>query len=365
MQVKSLSRNTSFSGNLKGAKSVTDIEQIQHSLDPSDDRQVIRLPRPCSRQNNASRSDMPRSVSFSNEEGRHRQRQPVLSPASSQSARIDGWQPQPYQVNSRRSPVASEQLCSGVPPPADGAAAGGTRGVSFQVQAETRWGDTVVLVGSAPQLGVWDPARGLPLVTDAASYPLWRLPAAQSMAVGEVCEFKFVIMRAAHEGQPSSVEWEELQENRRLQLGAEAPAELRLEMIWGTPRTLAWRRTPEARAVPDVPNVSETPATFHTAPSPLGSGGLGIFGGTAAQRQAAGAAAASTAFPSFGGIPANHTAGGNQYSRASSMISIASSMGGGGEDVEIPAHYPRAKAASRAVSALDLGASLLSPPDSP
>ena len=139
--------------------------------------------------------------------------------------------------------MASEQLCSGVPLPAGGAAAGGTRGVSFQVQAETRWGDTVVLVGSAPQLGVWDPARGLPLVTDAASYPLWRLPAAQSLAVGEVCEFKFVIMRAAHEGQPCSVEWEELQENRRLQLGAEAPAELRLEMIWGTPRTLAWRRT--------------------------------------------------------------------------------------------------------------------------
>ena len=112
--------------------------------------------------------------------------------------------------------------------------------------------------------------------------------------------------------------------------------------------------------------VSETPATFHTAPSPLGSGGLGIFGGTAAQRQAAGAAAVSTAFPSFGGIPANHTAGGNQYSRASSMVSIASSMGGGEDrDVEIPAHYPRAKAASRAVSALDLGASLLSPPDSP
>lgn len=309
---------------------------------------------------------MPRSVSFSNEEGRHRQRQPTLSPASSQSARIDGWQPQPYQVNPRRTPVASEQLCSGVPLPPGGAAAGGTRGVSFQVQAETRWGDTVVLVGSAAQLGDWDPARGLPLVTDAASYPLWRLPAAQSLAVGEVCEFKFVIMRAAHDGQPCSVEWEELQDNRRLQLGAEAPAELRLEMIWGTPRTLAWRRTPEARAVPDVPNVSETPATFHTAPSPLGTGGLGIFGGTAAQRQAAGTAALSTAFPSFGGIPADHTAGGSQYSRASSMISIASSMGGGEDrEVEIPAHYPRAKAASRAVSALDLGASLLSPPDSP
>ena len=27
----------------------------------------------------------------------------------------------------------------------------------FQVLAETRWGDTLVLVGSLPQLGAWDP----------------------------------------------------------------------------------------------------------------------------------------------------------------------------------------------------------------
>lgn len=72
-QVKSLSRNTSFSGNLKGAKSVSDIESVQHARD-AQDLPVVRLPRPCSRQNNASRTDLPRSVSFSNEEGRHRQR---------------------------------------------------------------------------------------------------------------------------------------------------------------------------------------------------------------------------------------------------------------------------------------------------
>ena len=80
-------------------------------------------------------------------------------------------------------------------------------------------------------------------MTDAASYPTWRLPAAQAFAVGQLCEFKFIIKRAAHDGQPFRVEWEELPENRRLQLGAEAPAELRLEMTWGSPRTLAWRRT--------------------------------------------------------------------------------------------------------------------------
>ena len=65
----------------------------------------------------------------------------------------------------------------------------------------------------------------------------------QAFAVGQLCEFKFIIKRAAHDGQPFRVEWEELPENRRLQLGAEAPAELRLEMTWGSPRTLAWRRT--------------------------------------------------------------------------------------------------------------------------
>lgn len=382
MQAQPLSRNSSFSGNLKGAKSVSDIEMLKHAADPDDDRQVIRLPRPCSRQNNGSRSttDMPRSVSFSDETGRHRTRQPTLSPASSQHARIDGWQPQPYQASPHRPPLASDQLCNGMQNmqvggacQVGGGAAGGTRGVFFQVLAETRWGDTLVLVGSLPQLGAWDPTRGVPLVTDAASYPTWRLPAAQVFAVGQLCEFKFVIKRAPHDGQPCCVEWEELPDNRRLQLGAEAPAELRLEMSWGTPRTLAWRRTSEARPVPHVPNVSETPATFHAAsfhaaPSPLGRGGQSIFG---QQFHAAGAAAISTAFPSFGGVAAvaaAHTAGGsqyNQYSRASSMISIASSMGGEDHEVEIPLHYPRAKPASRQVSALDLGASLLSPEDSP
>ena len=190
LQVKSLSRNTSFSGNLKGAKSVSDIEHIQHAQD-AEDRQVIRLPRPCSRQNNASRSttDMPRSVSFSNEEGRHRQctrglksgalmiaatptakpprvanlypnlgllllvynsrrRQPPACSDNRWTAQLQpyGGAPQPRQPTTL-SPVSSQQLCSGLPPPAAGAAAGGTRGVSFQVQADTRWGDTVVLVG--------------------------------------------------------------------------------------------------------------------------------------------------------------------------------------------------------------------------
>jgi len=239
--------------------------------------------------------------------------------------------------------------------------AGGTRLVSFQVKAETRWGDTVLLVGSTPQLGSWAPERGLELSTDGALYPMWRLPTAQALAIAEVHEFKFVIRRVPHEGRPGGVEWEPLPENRRLQLGPEAPAELRLEMEWATPRTLAWRRSPEARG---VPHVAETPATFQTAPSPLGGG---IFGGSAAQRQAAQGAV----FPSFGAhgassVSAHLPAPGPPPCRSfPSSASIASSIGEDRDRNDIPAHYLRPKAASRAVSALDLGASLLSPPDSP
>ena len=43
-----------------------------------------------------------------------RRRQPTLSPASSYHARMDGWQPQPYQVSPHRPPVASDQLCNGM-----------------------------------------------------------------------------------------------------------------------------------------------------------------------------------------------------------------------------------------------------------
>ena len=44
----------------------------------------------------------------------------------------------------------------------------------IEVQAETRWGDTVVMCGSTPQLGSWQPHRALRMVTDETAYPVWR-----------------------------------------------------------------------------------------------------------------------------------------------------------------------------------------------
>jgi hypothetical protein len=83
--------------------------------------------------------------------------------------------------------------------------------VRFEVKAETRWGDTVAVVGSSASLGTWDPQRGLKLSTDGRSYPLWRGECVLE-DVNAPIEYKVVILRTAGGG----VDWEPLASNRSL-----------------------------------------------------------------------------------------------------------------------------------------------------
>ncbi|KAL1519753.1 hypothetical protein AB1Y20_023261 [Prymnesium parvum] len=81
---------------------------------------------------------------------------------------------------------------------------------SFEVRAETRYGDEVRVVGSPPSLGSWNPLHGVRLVTNASLYPVWRC---DPLLLNESeVEFKFVIVRA-----DGSIEWEE-RANRHLPL---------------------------------------------------------------------------------------------------------------------------------------------------
>lgn len=47
----------------------------------------------------------------------------------------------------------------------------------FQIRAQTKVGETIVLVGSTPELGLWDVAQGIILKTSADRYPLWETEA--------------------------------------------------------------------------------------------------------------------------------------------------------------------------------------------
>eukprot|EP00908_Phaeocystis_cordata_P022445 Transcript_4862.p1 GENE.Transcript_4862~~Transcript_4862.p1 ORF type:complete len:335 (-),score=61.77 Transcript_4862:87-1010(-) len=240
----------------------------------------IRLPRP-SLSRPGSQARMGRSVSFSNEEQVYPQRQPTAQPTPPESPEMLR---RPRTTPPDTPETSFKGGTAGLPPQTSplamysataaelGAIVGGPsrslqqlqRLVSFQVEAETRWGDTVVLVGSTPQLGSWVPDAGLPLQTDERTYPAWRLPPI-SLKEGVEYEFKFVILRAGPEGQPAQAEWEPLPENRKLQMGAEAPAEFRMATKWGEGRTLVWTRSPPPPP-PPPPVVDETPSTSHVVP---------------------------------------------------------------------------------------------------
>lgn len=76
--------------------------------------------------------------------------------------------------------------------------------ITFNVNAETVFGDTLFVVGSVGPLGAWKPHGGLELKTDPAIYPRWcggvRL---QADSAATAIEYKFVIRRAS-----GHVDWE-------------------------------------------------------------------------------------------------------------------------------------------------------------
>ncbi|GIE34759.1 peptidase S8 [Actinoplanes italicus] len=59
---------------------------------------------------------------------------------------------------------------------------------TFNVTAETWWGQQVLVVGNLPELGGWDPARAVAL--DAAGYPVWS--GGLSLPPDTAVEFKYV-----------------------------------------------------------------------------------------------------------------------------------------------------------------------------
>ena len=122
--------------------------------------------------------------------------------------------------------------------------------VSFEVRTETTFGDTVVIVGETPQLGGWEPERGIPMSTSEESYPIWRAePLLLSEHSNGDVEFKFVVLGT------DGHRWEPLPHNRRLVLGGE---EVQVIADWGSLDSLPPRTG--RGGVPPLPSVIEQPS---------------------------------------------------------------------------------------------------------
>ena len=88
----------------------------------------------------------------------------------------------------------------------------------FQIRAETQMGETIALVGSTPELGLWDLANCIHLHTSAAQYPLWQSvaidvqpspPSIDYQKAGDQINYQYV--RFAADGK---AHWESLNTNR-------------------------------------------------------------------------------------------------------------------------------------------------------
>ncbi|MBD2182474.1 DUF1796 family putative cysteine peptidase [Aerosakkonema funiforme] len=103
----------------------------------------------------------------------------------------------------------------------------------FQVRAYTQKGESIALVGSTPELGLWDVTKCITLCTSAESYPLWWtdieiVPSSLESKNCQNIEYKYVRVRA-----DGSVQWEALGLNRWIPIEADKlPSTIVVEDGW-------------------------------------------------------------------------------------------------------------------------------------
>ena len=66
--------------------------------------------------------------------------------------------------------------------------------VHLKVSCQTQLGDRVIVTGSIPALGNWDPRQGVEMKTAAADYPVWHA-AVEAPTGASAVEYKYVIIR--------------------------------------------------------------------------------------------------------------------------------------------------------------------------
>lgn len=64
--------------------------------------------------------------------------------------------------------------------------------INFSVNAETRFGEQLLIVGNHSSLGLWDPSRAVRLYTNAANYPRWKASITVDDPSETALEYKYV-----------------------------------------------------------------------------------------------------------------------------------------------------------------------------
>jgi len=142
--------------------------------------------------------------------------------------------------------------------------------VSFTCScSDTQWGDTLLIVGSAPEIGSWDPQRGRKLSTDASSYPAWSCACQLDVSTHSTVEYKFVVHRA-----DGSIAWEPLVANRQMMAAAVGGSHLMVVAKFGSPeeQTHQQQQPPAHFLEPVQTHQQQQPPAPLMAPAPAAPG---------------------------------------------------------------------------------------------
>ncbi|MFB2879901.1 DUF1796 family putative cysteine peptidase [Floridanema aerugineum] len=94
----------------------------------------------------------------------------------------------------------------------------------FQVRAHTQTGEFIAVVGSTPELGMWDINKCVPLHTSGGSYPLWwteieiNIPSSLELSQEQKIQYKYVRFNV-----DGTVQWEAWGENRWIPIESDLP----------------------------------------------------------------------------------------------------------------------------------------------
>ena len=92
--------------------------------------------------------------------------------------------------------------------------------LSFRVKYETKYGQSLYIIGSIEELGEWDPSKAVPMATSKDIYPTWKITKEFTCPIGMEISYKYLVKEGAN------IYWEELKNNKDRRIVIQSPGNL-------------------------------------------------------------------------------------------------------------------------------------------
>ena len=81
--------------------------------------------------------------------------------------------------------------------------------LSFRVKFETKYGQSLFIIGSIEELGQWDPSKAIPMATSKDIYPTWKITKEFTCLLGMEISYKYLLKEG------NNIYWEEINNDKK------------------------------------------------------------------------------------------------------------------------------------------------------